>query len=226
MKISRNVFYLFLILLVISVFTNFFFLFNQYKNYFLKKNNRVEVIISKVVDGDTVDTSNGERLRLYEINAPEYPKDCLGVDAKTRMEDLVLNKKIQYEKFGRDNFGRTLVYIFVDKLLINEVITEEGLAYFMKGKIITENSLLIEQSQDKAKLAGRGVWSSFCQTKKEGCIIKGNYRPADNTRIYHTPDCYNYDKITIKPGTTDRWFCDEEEAKKLGFIKSKDCPKL
>ena len=98
--------------------------------------------------------------------APEYPKDCLGVDSKTRMEGFGLNKKIQYEKIGRDTFGRTLAYIFVDKLLINEVMTEEGLAYFMKGKTVTENSLQIEQSQDKAKLAGRGVWSSFVKQKK------------------------------------------------------------
>jgi len=141
------------------------------------------------------------------------------------MEDLILNKKISIEKIGKDNFGRTLAYVYLNKLLINDTMAEEGLAYFEKGKTITENSLTIEQSQDKAKLAGRGVWSSFCQTKKEGCIIKGNYRPADNTRIYHTPDCYNYDRITIKPGTSDRWFCSEEEAKKAGFRKSNDCPK-
>lgn len=225
MKIFRNSLYLLLIVFILSLILNLFFISKQYKSFFLKKFNRVEVVVNKVIDGDTVDTSDGERLRLYEINAPEYPKDCLGVDAKTRMEDLVLNKKIQYEKFGRDNFGRILAYISVDNLLINEVMTEEGLAYFMKGKTVTENSLLIERSQDKAKLAGRGVWSSFCLTKKEGCIIKGNYRPADNTRIYHTSDCYNYDKITIKPGTTDRWFCSEEEAKNEGFRKSLDCPK-
>ncbi|PIP63761.1 hypothetical protein CO165_00020 [Candidatus Roizmanbacteria bacterium CG_4_9_14_3_um_filter_33_18] len=225
MRISKNILIFLLIIFFSSLSLNFSTLFKNLNSYLLKKSNRVETTVKNIVDGDTVDSSDGERLRLYEINAPEYPKDCLGVDAKARMEELVFNKKIQYEKIGKDNFGRTLAYIFVDKLLINEAMTEEGLAYFLKGKTVTENSLLIEQSQNKAKLAGRGVWSSFCQTKKVGCDIKGNYRPADNTRIYHTSDCYNYDKITIKPGTSDRWFCDEEEAKKLGFTKSKDCPK-
>lgn len=224
-KNPRNTLYLLLILLVLSLSLNFFFLLKQYKNYFFKKTNKIEVNVTRVVDGDTIDTSDGERLRLYEINAPEYPKECLGVDAKARMEDLVLNKKIQYEKLTKDSFGRILAYVFVDKLLINEVMNEEGFAFFIKGKINTENSLLIEQSQEKAKLAKRGVWSSYCQTKIDGCSIKGNYRPADNTRIYHTIDCYNYDRITIKPGTSDRWFCSEEEAKKAGFRKSNDCPK-
>ncbi len=211
-------------LLAASLILNLFIILKT-TSLFSKKKVTVKTTVTKVIDGDTIDTIDGERIRFYEINAPEYPKDCLGIDAKTRMEDLVLNKKIFLEKIGRDNFGRTLAYVYLDKLLINETMTDEGLAYFEKGKTMTENSLKIEQSQDKAKLAGRGVWSSFCQTKKENCFIKGNYRSAGNSRIYHTPDCYNYDRITIKPGTSDRWFCSEDEAKKAGFRKSSDCPK-
>ena len=226
MKINKTVFILFIVIFVISINFNLYFFFNlTFKKLFYHGNNKIIAKVIKVIDGDTFDVNKEERIRLYEINAPEYPKDCLGVDAKARMEDLILNKKISIEKIGKDNFGRILAYVYLNKLLINDTMAEEGLAYFEKGKTITENSLTIEQSQDKAKLAGRGVWSSFCQTKKEGCIIKGNYRPADNTRIYHTPDCYNYDRITIKPGTSDRWFCSEEEAKKAGFRKSNDCPK-
>lgn len=207
-----------------SLLLNAYFIYKDNVLFKTQKNNLISASVNRVIDGDTIDTSDGERLRLYEINAPEYPKDCLGVDAKSRMEELVLNKKIQYEKLGKDNFGRILAYVFNGKLLINEVMVEEGLAYFDKGKTITDNSLLIEQLQDKAKLAKRGVWSSFCQTQKPNCLIKGNFRIGDHTRIYHTPDCYNYDKITIKPGTSDRWFCDEPEAKKAGFRKSNDCP--
>jgi len=225
MKISKIQLIILSTIFFLSFLLNLFFIFKQYRNSLLKKTNRVEVVVKKVIDGDTIDTTDGERLRLYEINAPEYPKDCLGIDAKDRMEDLVLNKKISLEKTGKDNFGRILAYVYLDKLLINEVMTEEGLAYFEKRKMLTENSLIIEQSQDKAKQAGRGVWSSYCQTKNEGCLIKGNFRIAKHTRIYHNPDCYNYDRITIKPGTSDRWFCTEEEAIKAGFVKSKDCPK-
>ena len=225
MKISKNILILLLLVFFASLGFNISILLKNLNNNLLNKASRVGATVNRVVDGDTVDIEAGERLRLYEIDAPEYPKDCLGIDAKTRIEELVFNKKIQYEKIGKDNFGRVLAYVYVNKLLINEVMTEEGLAYFIKGKTTTVNSLPIEQSQEKAKLVNRGVWSSFCQTKKEGCVIKGNYRPADNTRIYHTPDCYNYDKITIKRGTSDRWFCNEAEAIKAGFKKSQDCPK-
>ncbi len=222
---SKKYFVILLIIFLSSLSLNFSSLLKNLKNYSLKKTNRIEVIVKRVVDGDTIDTSDNERIRLYEINSPEYPKDCLGTDAKTRLEDLIFNKKIQYEKIGKDTFGRILANVYLDKLLINKIMVDEGFAYYMKARATIYSSLEIEQAEENAKLTKRGVWSSYCQTKKEGCNIKGNYRPADNTRIYHTSDCYNYDKITIKPGTTDRWFCDENEAKIAGFRKSLDCPK-
>jgi len=210
-------------MLVASIALNIYFYMGG-KVPTMSAKNLTEIRVTRVIDGDTIDVESGERIRLYEIDAPEYPKECMGVDAKTRMEELVQDKKIFIQAFGKDNFGRVLAYVYFDRLLINQAITEEGLAYYIKGKTATENTLKIEQSESTAKLAGRGVWSSFCQTKKEGCLIKANYREADNSRIYHTPDCYNYKKITIKAGTSDRWFCNEEEAKVAGFRKSKDCP--
>lgn len=218
-----------ILLAIVSVIALLSILFNL-KSYFSNRQNSsspnilVTANVSNVIDGDTFDIGSDERIRLYEVNAPEYPKGCMGVDAKTRLENLISGAPIRYEKMGKDNFGRILAYVFKDKLLINEIMADEGLAYYMKGKIQTSYSLTIEKAQEKARLTGRGVWSPLCQTKKEGCLIKGNYRPADNTRIYHIPGCYNYDKATIKPGTSDRWFCTEEEATAAGFVKSKDCP--
>lgn len=225
MKVSRNSFYIFLVVFILSLTLNLFFIFKQYKNFLPKKTNKVEAVVIRVVDGDTFDTEKGERVRLYEIDAPEYPKDCMSEDAKRRLEELILNKNIFIEKIKNDNFGRTLAYVFIKDLLINESLTREGLAYFQKANIESQYSLIIEKSDEEAKNADRGVWSSRCETKKPGCLIKGNFRIADHTRIYHTPDCYNYDKIIISPGTSDRWFCMEEEARAAGFIKSKDCPK-
>lgn len=192
----------------------------------LRKNTALRnLTVTKVIDGDTFDTAEGERIRLHEVDAPEYPKGCMGIDAKTRLENLIAGKKIAVEIIRKDSFGRMLAYVYVNKLLINEILTEEGLAYFYKDKTTYTYSLAIERAEEKAAAVERNVWSSLCQTKKEGCTIKGNYRSADNTRIYHTPDCYNYDRATIRPGTSDRWFCTEEEARKAGFVKSKDCPK-
>lgn len=82
----------------------------------------------------------------------------------------------------------------------------------------------LKQAEDEAKNAKRGIWSSACQQKKENCVIKGNYRADNNTYIYHLPNCYNYERIVVNEKERDRWFCTDDEAKKAGFVKSKDCP--
>ena len=109
-------------------------------------------------------------------------------------------------------------------ILIDLAMTEEG--YAAASSINNPDyGVLLAGAQDRAKEAKRGIWSSKCQRPKgENCIIKGNYRRDKDTRIYHTPDCYNYDKITVKEEKGDNWFCSEEEAQAKGFRKSRDCP--
>jgi len=210
----------------VSIVLNVYFFKTKSPSPLSSDKNLQNLKVTRVIDGDTFDAENGERYRLYEIDAPEYPKGCLGEDAKTRLENLILNKIISIKSFHRDNFGRILILVYSNNLFINEILVEEGYAVFSKDKTLTETSLTIEKAQEKARLTQRGVWSDLCLTKKDNCLIKGNYRSANNARIYHMPDCYNYDKITIKPGTSDRWFCSEQEAKMAGFRKSLDCPKL
>ena len=224
MKINKLFLFIFSTIFIVSIGFNIFFIF-QKTSWFRNKSNLISVYATRVMDGDTFDTKDGERIRLYEIDAPELPIGCLSETSKFRLEEQILNIQMNITRMGKDNFGRTLAYVFKKDLLINKSLVIEGLAYFQKGKTMTEYSLSIEQAENEAKTAKRGIWSTQCETKKDGCLIKGNYRPADNTRIYHTPDCYNYDKIVISPGTTDTWFCTEVEATAAGFIKSKDCPK-
>jgi len=216
------------IITAISLLLNAFFSYKLFYHAPSTQSNKINLTlqkVTKVIDGDTFDLENEERIRIYGIDAPEYPKGCMSEDAKNRLEDLILNKNVGIKQVAKDNFGRLVSLVYLDNLSINEVLVEEGFAYFEKSKPEVESALTLEKAEVKAKQTGRGVWSSLCETKQEGCIIKGNYRSADTTRIYHTPDCYNYDRITVKPGTTDRWFCTEKEAQAAGFRKSLDCPR-
>jgi len=216
---------MFVILVFTSIALNVYLLKTFYFSRFSNNKQLQQIKVTRVIDGDTFDADNGERYRLYEIDAPEFPKGCLSEEAKARLESLTQNETVSLTPFQRDNFGRILVHIYYKNIFINELLVEEGYALYSKDKNLNINSLKIEKAQEKAKLTQRGIWSNLCQTKKDNCLIKGNYRSANNARIYHTPDCYNYDKITIKPGTTDRWFCTEIEAQQAGFRKSLDCPK-
>lgn len=175
-------------------------------------------IAARVVDGDTFNTATNVRIKLWGIDAPEYPKGCLSKRAKDRLEELILAKKLRLEEQGKDNFGRTLAKVWQGDLLINKVLVIEGLASVSKG----DDEL--ELVENEAIAAKRGIWSSECTAEQAGCVIKGNFHQGTKDRIYHLPECYNYKQININPNEGDRWFCSEAEAESAGFSKSKDCP--
>ena len=179
--------------------------------------------ISAIVDGDTIDTNDGQRVRLLGLDAPEYPKGCLSKRAKDRLGELILGKEVVLDGNEKDRFGRRLSWVTVgDDAPVSIVLAEEGLG--VVDNINDEHGALLAAAQKRAQGAMRGIWSQECTNKQPGCVIKGNYHKGTKERIYHFPDCYNYTQININPNESDRWFCTEDEAKVAGFTKSLDCP--
>jgi endonuclease YncB( thermonuclease family) len=159
---------------------------------------------------------------LAGADAPEYPKGCLSLKAKERLAELVLGKKVKIEQIEEDSFTRKIGFVKVDGLLIDKTLIEEGLAKATSGEH-PQYGVMVLEAQDSAKLAKRGIWSSQC-VGGEDCVIKGNYRRDKDTKIYHLPECFNYERIVINEREGDRWFCTEQKAKAAGFRKSEDCP--
>lgn len=213
--------------MVVALLSTMVLGYEKYSSLKVESPKSESVLVTNVVDGDTFDTENGERVRMYGINAPEYPEGCLGEESKKRLGELILNNKVKIVNKGKDNFGRILGTIYVDKLLINKVLVTEGLAVY-EGKVNPDDKemLYIEDANNEAKKTSRGLWSSKCSQPNNNCVIKGNFREADNTKVYSIPQCYNYDKTIIDPTGRDKWFCSEAEAVKSGFVKSQDCPGL
>jgi len=86
------------------------------------------VIVKRVIDGDTIELNNGERVRLVGINAPELyhdPPEPGGLEAKEFLENLCLagstvGLNVDDMK-PHDFYDRTLavVYVLVDGKWIN-----------------------------------------------------------------------------------------------------------
>lgn len=126
-----NLRYFFILFLLFSLACN--------SNASIKKNT--EIIVINVFDGDTIELSNGDKLRYLGIDTPELHKkegenwiDVMEPYAKEAYEfnkSLVLGKTIQifFDKEKRDKYGRLLGYVFVDNIFVNEAILKEGLAF-------------------------------------------------------------------------------------------------
>lgn len=210
-----------LILLIPSLLLNVYFLnLNNEKT----KPESEKRQVTRVIDGDTFDVEGDIRIRLAGADAPEYPQGCLSEQAKQRLEELIAGKTVNLEILQTDNFGRSIAYVFVGPLSIDQTLIDEGLARNSAANDSPYQSRLLT-GQDNSQKAGRGIWSEKCtKPPNQNCIIKGNSDPKSGTKIYHLPGCFNYEKIVISEKDGDRWFCSEEEARASGFRQSEDCP--
>ena len=87
------------------------------------------IVVTKIIDGDTVVVSGGEHIRLLGIDADEKEYPCY-IPAKKRLEELVLNKTVRLERdvTNTDQYGRCLRYLYLDDKNINMMLVEEGFA--------------------------------------------------------------------------------------------------
>ncbi len=149
-----------------SFFTNNFF--SQEENS--KQSDLVRV--ARIVDGDTIELENGEKVRYIGINTPESvktntPIQCMAKEASARNKELVEGKLIRLEKdvSDRDRYGRLLRYIYLeDGTFVNDILVREGYARaltFPPDVAFAEN---FKQSEREAREAQRGLWTQdACQ---------------------------------------------------------------
>ena len=121
--------------------------------------------VSKVVDGDTITMSNGEKVRLIQIDTPELAsKECYGIQAKSELSKLLsqagevsLTSDPNLDEV--DKYGRLLRYVFIGNTNLNLKLIEIGAAapYFYRGEkgIYAAQFLKAAQTAQKRKL---GMW--------------------------------------------------------------------
>jgi len=84
----------------------------------------VEVV--RVIDGDTLELSNKQVVRLIGINTPESSMPFY-YEATELLQKLVQDGSVQMESRGVDKYSRTLAYLFVNNKNINKEILVTGI---------------------------------------------------------------------------------------------------
>jgi len=98
-------------------------------------NNRESAIVKRVIDGDTIELSDGRKARYIGINSPEMTdkrKDvlCFANMAKEENQRLVLGKTVEMEKdvSDKDKYDRLLRYVWIDNEMVNLTLIKGGYA--------------------------------------------------------------------------------------------------
>lgn len=86
-------------------------------------------LVTRVVDGDTIDLGNGERVRLVGMDTPEVG-ECGFEQAAARLGALVLGRQVRLgtSDQDRDYYGRLLRYVDVGPVDAGLRLIHEGLA--------------------------------------------------------------------------------------------------
>ena len=137
-------------------------------------------LVTDVIDGDTVKVQKDNQqftVRLIGIDAPEVKgNECKNKESTQFLEKLILNRDVELETDPTqeifDRYGRTLGYIFLDGMNINELMVSSGLAKeytyskpykYQQNFKDSQDSAQIKDSQDSAQIKEFGIWSSECK---------------------------------------------------------------
>lgn len=88
------------------------------------------VKVTRVIDGDTIELENNQKVRLLGVDTPERGQ-CGYQEAKKNMQDLVLAKRIILVADGKqstDRYGRLLRYVDLGGKDIGLEQIQDGLA--------------------------------------------------------------------------------------------------
>jgi len=219
--------------ILISFLTNFHLwrVNREYKKVITELNRQVQenkekgLKVIEVTDGDTFIIEGGVRVRLADVNVPEE-EFCLGQEAKKRLEELVLNKRVQLPFTRPDKFGRLIALVYQGDVWVNQVMLAEGLGRYDSTQTIKEKDQQLLAAAHQAEKEKRGVYSSRCTQKEPPdpkCPIKGNIDKKRGRKIYHFPGCAGYNVVIVELDRGEQWFCSEKEAQAAGFVKSEQC---
>ena len=200
----------------------------------IEKNYKNLYLVTRVIDGDTLEIASGQIVRLIGIDAPEV-SECYGDPATQFLKNLLENREISLEKdvSEMDKYKRLLRYVYLDDLFVNEYLVNEGYAKAENYPPDVKYQELFKLAETSAKKAKRGLWKTECVENYEkvkgksdtnsNCIIKGNISWSGE-KIYHLPGCPYYKQTTINETAGERYFCTEWEAIQAGWRKANNCP--
>lgn len=124
-------------------------------------------VVSRVIDGDTIELKDGRRVRYIGIDTPELDyknsqHDCYGAKARERNQDLVEGKEVHLVRdvSETDKYDRLLRYVYAGDIFVNKVLVREGYARVIAIKPDTELYGALKEVEEDAKSQQRGMWAN------------------------------------------------------------------
>jgi endonuclease YncB( thermonuclease family) len=126
--------------------------------------------VYRIIDGDTFELPDGQRVRLIGVDAPEIADTCSS-EATRHLTLLIAGQTVYLEKdvSETDSNGRLLRYVYVDGSFVNYDLVYDGYAYAVEYPPDTRYAFQLAYAQDSAQDERRGcLWATDCPG---GCYV-------------------------------------------------------
>ncbi|WP_246154640.1 thermonuclease family protein [Methylobacterium oryzihabitans] len=165
-----------------------------------------------------------------------------GQRAAFALSDKIGQGNVSCEVIEKDRYGRSVAVCRLGAEDLNRWLVQQGW-----GMAYRQYSTAYIRQEEEAKAAKRGIWAGpftppweWRNGKRErgevpppaavkshsrpdikpaagsDCRIKGNINRKGD-RVYHVPGSRDYDRTAIDPGSGERMFCSEAEARAAGW---------
>lgn len=122
--------------------------------------------VVRVWDGNSILIEGGNSVRYIGADTPgagmfQRPLEPFGREAAARNVELVEGKRVELEADATDvdSSGMMLRYVYVEGVMVNEVLLEEGLAFLAPVGANARYAARLRSAAEDARQARRYVWT-------------------------------------------------------------------
>lgn len=155
-------------------------------------------LVTKVVDGDTIQIEGDKTVRYIGIDTPETvdprrPSMCFGKEASMKNKELVEGKYVRLEKdvSETDKYGRLLRYVYVGDIFVNDYLVRQGFAhaYTYPPDVLYQQQFV--EAQREAVANNRGLWN-LCGVQPTGSSSIMSQSQSTSPQIAGDKDCADF----------------------------------
>lgn len=151
------------------------------------------ILVKRVIDGDTIQLVDGSRVRYSGINTPESVDRRRGVEyygkeSSNFNKQLVQGKnvRLEFDVQQKDKYGRLLAYVYVGDTFVNAELVKQGYTQASTYPPNVKYADLFRKFENEARAQGRGLWASPDLAKNEDYYVA-----SQRSQVFHRPECPN-----------------------------------
>jgi micrococcal nuclease len=195
------------------------------------------VKVERVVDGDTIVVSIdgvSEKVRLIGVDTPEsvHPDKSKNVPygkvatsfTKENLEEAMVT--LEFDVQERDTYGRLLAYVYLDDVMFNKLLLDEGHAMVSTYPPNVKYVDVFTKAQETARNAGKGLWGyddtavESSNPQNSATKAEASYIGSTNSHKFHNLNSSSGKKILE---CNAEYFTVREDAIAAGYVPCKVC---